>query len=41
MRNQTETALVRGGVTLPEAKKGKLEKILNVSLFGALVLSVS
>lgn len=41
MRNPVETALVRGGVTLPEAKKGKLEKILDVSLLGALVLYVS
>jgi hypothetical protein len=41
MRNPVETALVRGGVTLPEAKKGKLEKILDVSFLGALALSVS
>jgi hypothetical protein len=41
MRNQVETELVRAGITLPEAKKGKLEKVLDVSLWGALALSVS
>ncbi len=38
---KAEIGLVRGGITLPEAKKGKLEKILDVSLWGALALSVS